>query len=81
MDGFITPRTSWLIEHLPEAHLLCEATIGIRSRRRLEQSPDFDELMLLRDCDMQGRQIGFPAVDLEDALEYLRELADDCQRE
>src|SRR5207248_751118 len=55
LDGLITPRTAWLIEH----HMLAQenraGTLGRRQRQRLEASDDFDDLMLLRDLDDRGR--------------------------
>ena len=78
LDGFVTPRTAWLIEHHAEAHALRDGTLGARSRRRLEASDDFDELMLLAECDDQGRAVGVEVPDVEEALEYLRDLAAMC---
>ena len=78
LDGFITPRTAWFIEHHMEAHGLLDGTLGMRSRRRLEASEDFDELTLLARCDRDGRVRGADAPELEEALEYLRELAEMC---
>jgi predicted nucleotidyltransferase len=78
LDGFITPRTAWLIEHHSDAHALADGTLGVRSRRRLEASESFEELKLLAVCDRQGRQRGVEASDVEDALEYLRDLAATC---
>jgi len=78
LEGFITPRTAWLIEHHTEALTLGDGTLGVRSRRRLERSESFDELMLLARCDHEGRVAGVEAPDLEEALEYLRQLAEDC---
>jgi hypothetical protein len=75
LNGYITPRTAWLIEHHMEAGALRDGTLGARARRRLEAHEDFDELMLLCDCDRRGRQRGVEAPDVEDALEHLRELA------
>jgi predicted HD phosphohydrolase len=78
LEGFITPRTAWLIEHHMEANALRDGTLGARSRRRLQESEDFDELMLLSVCDRGGRQRGVEAPDLDEALEYLRDLARTC---
>ena len=78
LEGYITPRTAWLIEHHSEAAALRDGTLGVRSRRRLEESENFEELMLLAQCDRAGRQVGVPASDVEDALDYLRELAESC---
>jgi predicted nucleotidyltransferase len=78
LDGFITPRTAWLIEHHAEAHALDDGTLGARARHRLEASENFEELKILARCDQAGRVKGVVAVDLRDALEYLRELARTC---
>ncbi len=78
LDGFITERTAWLIEHHMEGHLLLEGKLGARARRRLEASADFDELRLLAECDDAGRQRGVEVPEVEEALDYLRELARMC---
>ena len=79
LDGHITPRTAWLIEHHSEAAALRDGTLGVRSRRRLEEAESFEELLLLAQCDRAGRQVGVPASDVEEALDYLRELDESCE--
>jgi len=74
LDGFITERTAWLIEHHMLAHQLADGSLGARARRRLMQSEHFDDLMLLGECDRAGRQPGAEAPELQEALDYLREL-------
>jgi predicted HD phosphohydrolase len=76
LNGFITERTAWLIEHHMLAHQLAEGTLGARARRRLEKSEHFDELVLLGECDRAGRQAGVEAPELNEALDYLRELGE-----
>jgi len=71
----ITERTAWLIEHHCDAAAFRDGTLGARSRKRLEASPDFEDLMLLDQCDRQGRVRGAEASEIEDAIEQLRELA------
>ncbi len=78
LEGYVTPRTAWLIEHHMDAQALRDGTLGARSRRRLEADENFEELMLLCDCDRGGRQRGVEVPDLEDALASLRELAQMC---
>jgi hypothetical protein len=78
LDGFITPRTAWFIEHHDEAHALADQSLGSRSLHRLQTSEDFEELLLLARCDRAGRRQGVQVPDVEDALEYLRELARMC---
>ena len=75
LDGFITERTSWLIEHHMEAHGILDQTIGARAKRRLQQSESYEELLLLSRCDRQGRQCGVETSELDEALDYIRELA------
>jgi hypothetical protein len=78
LEGSISPRTAWLIEHHVEAAAWHGGTLGVRSRRRLEAADDFDELMFLAQCDRRGRLIGVEVPDVRDALRYVRELADAC---
>lgn len=75
LDGFVTDRTAWLIEHHMEAHQIADRTIGHRAHRRLRESPDYDELVLLGECDRAGRQGGVEVPDLDDVLDDIRELA------
>jgi hypothetical protein len=78
LEGYITPRTGWLIAHHTLGHALHDGTLGARARRRLEASDDFDELMLLCRCDRAGRVAGAQVPDLDEALDYLRDLARAC---
>ena len=73
---FVTERTAWLIEHHMEAHKIHDGTIGHRALRRLRENESFDELVLLGECDRGGRQIGVMTTDLEEALNYIREISD-----
>jgi hypothetical protein len=74
LDGHITERTAWLIEHHMLAHKLADETLGSRARRRLRQSEHFDDLLLLERCDRIGRRPGVEAPELDEALNYLRDL-------
>jgi hypothetical protein len=78
LNGFITPRTEWFIAQHMEAHAVREGTLGVRARRRLESHEDYDALMLLCDCDRNGRQPKVEAPTLPEALGYVRELAQMC---
>lgn len=78
LEGAITPRTAWLIEHHMETHKIQDGTIGARALRRLQQHPDYEELILLGECDRGGRIPGARVSELDDALEQLRELARTC---
>lgn len=75
LEGFITERTAWLIKHHMDAQQVLDHTIGHRAKRRLEENESFEELMLLAQCDRAGRVPGAQAPELEEALDYIRELA------
>jgi hypothetical protein len=75
LDGHITERTAWLIEHHMEAHRVADRTIGYRAHRRLKESADYDELVLLGECDRAGRQAGVDVPDLDEVLDDIRNLA------
>jgi hypothetical protein len=74
LDGIITDRTRFLIEHHMHAHEYREGKLGFRLRRELEASPDFEDLMLLHECDVDGRVPGAVVGTVDEALDYLREL-------
>ncbi len=74
LGGSISPRTAWLIEHHVEALSFRDGSVGARLRRRLEASESFDELMLLAECDRQGRAVGMSVPEVCDALSYIRDL-------
>ena len=76
LDGFITPRTSWLIEHHMLAHKIKDHTIGARAKRRLMENENYHDLVLLGECDRGGRVAGVQTTELEDALDYVREISD-----
>lgn len=76
LEGYITPRTAWLIEHHLLARALAEGALGQRARRRLEAADDFASLQLLCDCDRRGRQPGADVPELEEALDSIRALAE-----
>ncbi len=78
LAGFLTERTAWLILHHMDAQRILDGTLGVRARRRLRESDDFDELMVLARCDREGRQVGVQVPDIEEALDYLRELSAMC---
>ena len=78
LDEFITERTAWLIGNHMDAHRLREGALGARARRRLRQSDDFEELMLLQECDRLGRRSGVEVPELDDALDEIRELSQTC---
>lgn len=74
LEGFITERTAWLIEHHMLAHGIADGTLGSRAHRRLRLSEWYNDLISLGQCDRAGRQPGAVAPELDEALDYLREL-------
>lgn len=74
LDGLITERTRFFIEHHMRAHEYRAGTLPPKQIQRLKASPDFDELLLLSQCDEAGRVPGEPVCALDDALKYLEEL-------
>uniref|UniRef100_UPI002613774A HD domain-containing protein n=1 Tax=uncultured Gimesia sp. TaxID=1678688 RepID=UPI002613774A len=78
LDGFVTERTAWLIQHHMEAHAVKAGTIGVRARRRLVADENYEDLMLLEECDQAGREPGVDVPDLDDALDDIRELSRFC---
>lgn len=74
LSGLITERTAWLIEHHMLAHQLHDRTIGARARRRLELHEWHDDLVLLGECDREGRVPGAATSELEEALDHIRNL-------
>jgi hypothetical protein len=74
LDGVITDRTRFLIEHHMNAHDYQEGKLPAKLRRELETNPDFEDLMLLRRLDNEGRVPGTPVGTLDEALDFLKEL-------
>ncbi len=75
LEGTITPRTETLIALHMDALAYVQGTLGARARLRLERSEEFDDVMLLRELDTRGRVPGADVCELEEALEFVRELA------
>ncbi len=76
LEGTITERTRWLIENHMLAHKIHDGSIGARKHRRLRENENYDDLILLGQIDRAGRQTGVETTDLDDALEYIRSIAD-----
>ncbi len=74
LEGFISPRTAWLIEHHMEAHSIYDGSIGARAHRRLREHESYEELLLLSECDRAGRNPGVVTSTLEEAIDFLRSL-------
>jgi hypothetical protein len=77
LEGLITDRTRFLIEHHMHAHEYRAGTLGHKLRRLLEASPDLEDLLLLREMDDAGRVAGAVVGTVDEALDYLKELERD----
>ncbi len=74
LEGLITERTRFFIEHHMEAHEYQVATLPSKLRRELQSSPDFEDLLLLRQLDDEGRVPGAVVGTVDEALDFLKEL-------
>jgi hypothetical protein len=77
LEGWITQRTHWLIANHMEAQRIFDGTIGSRAHRRLRENENYEDLLLLAECDRDGRVPGALTTELEEAIDYVRSLADD----
>ncbi len=77
LEGTITGRTEALIAFHMDAHAYRNGTLGARARTRLQNSEDFEDLMLLQECDRKGRIPGAIVCELAEALDYIRKLAEE----
>jgi hypothetical protein len=74
LEGLITERTAFLIEHHMHALDYRAGKLGAKLKQRLRASPDFDDLMLLRELDSAGRVSGAIVGTVDEALDFMREL-------
>lgn len=68
LDGLVTERTLFLIEHRPTATAYLKTGVCPRSLRRSE---NFDDLLLLARCNREGCIAGAEVCTLDEALDYL----------
>jgi hypothetical protein len=74
LTGVVTNRTMFFIEHHMDAQEYRDGTLSPRKRDKIRQSDDFDDLLLLAECDRAGRVPGAVVGTLDEAFGYLREL-------
>jgi predicted HD phosphohydrolase len=74
LGEFVTQRTAWLIKHHMEAHAIFSGTLGARAKRRLQENESYEELLILGRCDRDGRACGVEVPDVDEALDYIRDL-------
>jgi hypothetical protein len=74
LEGTISERTAFLIRHHMDAQEYNAGGLSARLRRQLEAAEDFEDLLLLRECDDAGRVPGALVCTVDEALDYLKEL-------
>ena len=72
LGGLITPRTWLLIEHLQDG---IDYLATGKMRGSLKRSEHFDDLVLLAQCDLNGRVCGTTVSSAEEALDYIASLS------
>jgi hypothetical protein len=79
LEGTITDRTAWLIEH----HSSSAEPVGRSSHGRqadgLTDRAWIEDLELLRDCDLAGRVPGAVVPTVDEALAFLQNLEAECE--
>ncbi|QEL16528.1 HD domain-containing protein [Limnoglobus roseus] len=74
LDGLLTERTAWLIENHMLAHDYKANTLGAKGKRRLEAHEDFEDLLLLNECDVGGRVPGAMVGTVDEALGFIKDV-------
>ena len=74
LEGTVSERTRWLIENLPELLPKVGGPSNPRPAYELRQSPWFDDLDLLAELDLAGRERGVQVGTIDDALTYIQSL-------
>jgi predicted nucleotidyltransferase len=77
LEGSLTERAEFLIRHHMDAQALRSGTLGNKVAQRLRASEWYDDLMLLRNIDDGARQRGVVVSTIEQAMEFLRDLAEE----
>lgn len=77
----ITPRTAWLLEHLPEAHAHVAGSLGVRARKRLEGHPDFPECLVIAEADRPSAAAAVEPISLDQAIHILRGLENEARED
>jgi hypothetical protein len=74
LEGMITERTQFLIEHHMHALEYKKGTLGARLWKHLEASENFEDLLLLRELDSAGRVPGAIVGTVDEALDFIRDV-------
>ncbi len=74
LRGSVSDRTLWLIEHHMDLLHAKERPLPARLKQEIEASEYYEDLVLLRDLDDQGRTPGVVVETLDHVLAYLKGL-------
>lgn len=74
LEGSVSERTLFLIAHHMDAQGIRSGELGQRAKRRLSQSEDYEDLMLLAEIDKAGRVPGVVVPTVGEAIDALREM-------
>lgn len=74
LEGTLSSRVFWLIEHHMDLIARHNRPVDPKVRATVETSEYYEDLILLRQCDEAGREVGVTVGSIEDALDYLRGL-------
>jgi predicted nucleotidyltransferase len=77
LEGLISDRTAWLIEHHMEAHEYRARTLSAGMRKRLQASEWLEDLLLLSELDQTGRKGGVDVPTVDEAVDFIRALSED----
>lgn len=72
LEGTLSERETFLIAHHMDAQAIRDGTLGVKLRRRIQESEWFEDLMALRDIDDRARVPGARVCTPEEAIEHLR---------
>lgn len=78
LEGSISARTVFLIEHHMEAHAWRKGVLGHKAAQRLTHSEDWEDVVLLSELDAEGRARGMEVGTVDEALDYVRRLEQEC---
>lgn len=77
LQGLVTERTLFLVAYHMEAHEYRAKTLPVKARRRLEESEHLEDLLLLSEIDQAGRRGGVVVPTVEEALGFIRSIAEE----
>lgn len=75
LAGAITHRTRWLIENLPLVAPCLAGALKVDDRHALQASEDYEDLVLLHECNVKGRVPGLEVPSIDEALHRLQTIA------